>query len=372
MGEMERKISVAMPNLCGNEKNYVDDCIESTWISSGGKYIEKFEEAFASFCGSKYAMSCSNGTVAIHLALIALGVKAGDEIIMPDLTYIATANAVKYCGAVPVFVDINEETWNIDAEKVEEKITKKTKGIIVVHLYGNPVEMDRIMEIANKHNLFVVEDAAEAHGAEYKGKRVGHIGHIGTFSFFGNKVITTGEGGMLTTDDSALEQRIRLYKGQGVDPDKRYWHTVVGYNYRMTNIEAALGLAQLENIDYHLERRRQVVKWYMKYLENRKDLFAFQKEAVGGKSIYWMFSIILKEGIKKDRDSVMLELGQAGIETRPLFYPMHIMPPYADKTVLCPISERISRRGMNLPTHGLLNEEDIEYICSNLLKIVEE
>lgn len=369
---MENKISVATPNLCGNEKKYVDDCIDSTWISSGGKYIEKFESSFADFCGSNYAVSCCNGTVAIHLALIALGVKEGDEIIMPDLTYIATANAVKYCGAIPIFVDVDENTWNIDAEKIKEKITNRTKGIIVVHLYGNPADMDEIIAIANAKNMFIIEDAAEAHGAEYKGRKAGHIGDVGTFSFFGNKVITTGEGGMVTTDDGLLEQKIRLYKGQGVDINKRYWHTVIGYNYRMTNIEAAIGLAQLENVEYHLRKRREVAEHYIKYLGARKDLFVFQQEEKKGKTSYWMFSILLNDSIRKNRDEVMEKMGEAGIETRPLFYPVHLMPPYFDEKVSCPVSEKISAKGINLPTHSLLTEEDIKYICTNLIKIVEE
>ena len=226
----------------------MNDCLDSGWISSNGKYVEKFENEFSRFCKTKYAVSCCNGTVSLHLSLLAHNIKAGDEILVPTLTYIATANAVTYCGANPVFIDSEPETWNIDPSKIEEKITERTKGIIVVHLYGHPVDMDPVSKIAEKHGLFIIEDAAEAHGALYKNKIVGSLGDCASFSFYGNKIITTGEGGMVVTDNQALAEIIRTLKCQGFDPNRHYWHSVVGYNYRMTNIEAAIGLAQLENI----------------------------------------------------------------------------------------------------------------------------
>ena len=235
-------IPVSAPTLAGNEKRYVMDCLESNWISARGKYVEQFEAAFAEFCGVRHGVSCTNGTVALHLALLALGIGPGDEVIVPTLTFVATANAVRYCGATPVFVDCEPETWNIDPGLIESRITPKTKAIIVVHLYGHPVDMDAVMSLADRHGLFVVEDAAEAHGAIYRGRMVGSIGHIATFSFFGNKVISTGEGGMVTTDDAELARIVRLLKEQGMDPKRRYWYPVVGYNYRMTNVTAAIGL----------------------------------------------------------------------------------------------------------------------------------
>ena len=243
------RIAVAAPTLNGNEKRYVLECLETTWISSIGRFITEFERGFARFCGVEHAIAVSNGTNALHLALVALGVTSGDEVIVPSLTYVATANAVTYCGAKPVLVDCDPRTLNIDPAAIAGKITAHTKGIIPVHLYGHPADMDPIISVAREHGLFVLEDAAEAHGAEYKGRRVGGLGNCAAFSFFGNKIMTTGEGGMVTTNDSALAAKLRLYRGQGLDPGRRYWHPVIGYNYRMTNIAAALGLAQLEQVD---------------------------------------------------------------------------------------------------------------------------
>lgn len=365
---MNKFIPIAVPVLNGNEKKYVNDCLDSTWISSQGKYINMFEEAFANYCETDYAISCSNGTVALHIPLLAYGIKPGDEVIVPTLTYIATANAVAYCGATPVFVDCEEDTWNIDPKKIVEKITPNTKGIIVVHLYGNPANMDAIMKIAKEHNLFVIEDAAEAHGAMYKGKKVGSIGHVGVFSFFGNKVITTGEGGMVITSDQQLENKMRLLKGQGMDPNRRYWFPMIGYNYRMTNIQAAIGLAQLENIDSHIQKRKQVAEWYLKHLGDTMNLVEFQTNQIEGINVHWMFSILLERGIDIGRDSLMSLLKEDGIETRPVFYPLHQMPPYFEDTTEYIYSDDIANRGINLPTHGLLTEEDVIYICRCIKK----
>lgn len=365
-----KKISVASPNLNGNEKKYVDDCMNTTWISSGGKYVTEFESAFAEFCGTRYAASCCNGTVALHLALMALGIGAGDEVIMPVITYIATANAVKYVGATPIFVEVDRDTWNIDTKKIEEKITSKTKAIIVVHLYGNPVDMDAVMKIAKEHNLYVIEDAAEAHGAVYKGRKVGSIGDIGTFSFFGNKVITTGEGGMIVTQNEELDKKIRLLKGQGVDPEKRYWHLEVGYNYRMTNIEAAIGLGQLEKVDEHITNRVRVREKYYNLLKDYSDYIEFQTITEGCEAINWMTSITFTSKVTLDRDTIRQKLEEQGIETRPVFYLINEMPPYKDGESFA-VAQEIAGRGINLPTHDLLTDEDIEYICNCLLNVIE-
>ena len=276
-------ISVASPNFIGNEKKYVEDCMETTWISSAGKFVNDFEDKFSEYLGTKHAVSCCNGTVALHMSLLALGVKSGDEVILPSLTYIATANCVSYCGARPVFADCLRDTWNIDPEDVKRKITPKTKGIIVVHLYGNPCDMDSIMDIAREHDLFVVEDAAESHGATYKGRMVGTIGDAGAFSFFGNKIITTGEGGMVVTNNDEIDRHMRILKGQGQDPERRYWFIEKGYNYRMTNIEAAIGLAQLECIEQHIVSKRRVAGWYMKELNGLHEYITFQKVCGGGR-----------------------------------------------------------------------------------------
>lgn len=363
---MHKYIHVASPIFNGNEKKYALDCIETGWISSAGRYTEEFESKFASFCNAKHGVSCCNGTIALHLALLAEGVGSGDEVIVPTLTYIATANAVTYCGAHPIFVDSEPETWNIDPDLIEDKITQKTKGIIVVHLYGHPVDMDPVIAIAKKHGLFVIEDAAEAHGALYKQRIVGSIGDIGAFSFFGNKIITTGEGGMVVTDDDELAERMRLLKGQGMDPKRRYWFPVIGYNYRMTNIQSAIGLAQLENISWHLSKRRDVADLYNKHFGDLRDFIQLPIEKDWAHHAFWMYSIILKDTVKLSRDTFMEQLGKECIETRPIFYPMHVLPPYREQDAGYPVADRIALRGINLPTHSLLTEEDIIYICDKI------
>ncbi len=360
-------IPVAAPALAGNETAYVMDCLQSTWISSAGKYIDRFEKEFAGFCGVKHALSCCNGTVALHLALLALGIGPGDEVIVPTLTFVATANAVVYCGATPVLIDSEPDTWNLDPKLLEEKITPRTRAIIVVHLYGHPADMDTILGIANRHNLFVIEDAAEAHGAEYKGRKVGSMGHISTFSFFGNKIITTGEGGMVTTNDDALAAKVHQLKGQGMDPKRRYWFTVVGYNYRMTNVTAAIGVAQLEKVDWHLQRRREVASWYMEELAGN-PLVLWQPQQPWARHVYWMFTVILDDAVRASRDEVMARLKQSGIETRPVFYPMHVLPPYQQAAAAAsfPVADRLAGRGLNLPTWAGLSREDVRRVCAAL------
>lgn len=369
----KRFIPVAFPALVGNEKKYVLDCLESTWISSNGKYIELFERKFADFCGVEYGLSCCNGTTALHLALLALDVGPGDEVIVPTLTFVATANAVTYCGARPVFVDSEPETLNIDPLKIEEKITNQTKGIIVVHLYGHPVDMDPVLEIAKRYDLFVIEDAAEAHGAEYKGQRVGSLGDIGTFSFYGNKIITTGEGGMVVTNDDALANKVCQLKGQGMDRNCRYWFPVIGYNYRMTNIQAAIGLAQLEKVGWHIQRRRDVARWYYEHLKNITGLILPIKKE-WARNIYWMFNVVLDESIRLERDGIMETLNEHGIETRPLFYPMHTLPPYKalSKGETFPVADRIARQGISLPTWAGLTQGEVDFVCEILTKCVNQ
>jgi len=359
----KRFIPVAAPVLNGNEKAYVMDCLDSTWISSSGKYIERFEQNFAGFCAVKHAAACCNGTVALHLALMALGVKPKDEVIVPTLTFVSTANAVVYCGARPVFVDSEPDTWNMNPNLIEAKITPRTKGIIVVHLYGHPVDMDTVMSIARRHKLFVIEDAAEAHGAEYKGRRIGSLADIATFSFYGNKIITTGEGGMVVTNDDSLITKVRQLKGQGMDPNTRYWFPVVGYNYRMTNVAAAIGLAQLERVQWHIDRRREVARWYYESLKDNPALI-LPVEKEWAKNVYWMFTVVLHDDVTKNRDQVMKELAAEGIETRPVFYPMHTLPPYTrlSRGQRFPVADRLGSRGMNLPTWAGLKREEVAFI----------
>lgn len=363
-----KRISIANPVFNGNEKKYLDECIETGWISSAGRFVTEFEEKFAEFCGTKYALTCANGTVSLHLALVALGIGKDDEVIIPTLTYIATANTVKYCGATPVFVDSEMDTWNMDPRKIEQKITTKTKAIMVAHLYGQSTDMGPILEIAKKHNLYVIEDAAEAHGATYNGKKVGAIGDVGSFSFFGNKIITTGEGGMIVTNNKELYDKMKSLRSQGMDPNKRYWHNIVAYNYRMTNMQAAVGLAQLENIEWHLGERKRVSDLYKKYLKELSEYIQVSKEMEFGNHVYWMYSIILKDNVNMERDDFMRKMEEDGIEMRPLFYPMHTMPPYYEESGDYPVANYLGSRGINLPTHSLLTEEDIKFIVNCIKK----
>ena len=296
---------------------------------------------------------------------MALGVGPGDEVIIPTVTYIATANCVKYCHATPVLVDVEPGTMNIDPACIEAKITPKTKGIIPVHLYGHAADMAAITVIAKKHNLFVLEDAAEAHGATVWDKRVGGLGTCATFSFFGNKILTTGEGGMVTTNDDTLAQKLRLFRGQGMDPNRRYWFPVIGYNYRMTNIQAAIGLGQMERIETALARRKEMAHWYDEALSPLEDRIELPRRAHWAGHVYWMYNIFIKNATEARRDQIMGLLDQAGIETRPVFYPMHILPPYLEETSYA-VADGWACRGINLPSHEGLNREDIYRIAASL------
>lgn len=354
------KISVYQPLLTGNEKKYVNDCLDSSWISSKGKYNDLFAEEFSEYIGTKYATTVANGTLALHLALMALGIGEGDEVIVPAFTYIASANAVRYTGAEVVFADSLEDSWQIDPQDVERKITSKTKAIMPVHLYGHPCDMDSIMEIAYKHRVFIIEDCAEAIGSEYKGKKVGTFGDVAAFSFFGNKTITCGEGGMLVTNNKTLYERAIHIKGQGLAAHREYWHDIVGYNYRMTNIAAAIGLAQLEQVDKFIERKIEISEIYKKEL---RKLPIQVHEAIGEvKHTYWMVSISCVN--LEDRDNLRDYLATRGIETRPTFYPIHTMPMYDHKYQSLPIAEKLGWSGINLPSYPGLCDDEVKYVCS--------
>ena len=363
------RIPVAAPVLDGNEKKYVMECLETEWISSNGRFIAEFEQSFAAYCGVRHAIATNNGTTALHLALVACGIGEGDEVIVPTLTYVATANAVRYCNATPVLVDNDPRTFNIDVELVEAAITDRTKAIIPVHLYGHPVDMDPLRKIADEHGILIIEDAAEAIGAEYHGRRTGGLGNAATFSFFGNKIITTGEGGMVTTNDDELAARLRILRGQGMDPERRYWFPVIGYNYRMTNVAAAIGLAQMERIDTHLKRRKEIAEIYDGLLERISDFVERPHIEPWAEPSYWMYVILLKDSVSRSRDDVMAAMDRMGIETRPVFYPMHVMPPFFEEKHY-PNAELCSGRGINLPTHGRLTAEDVERVVSALEKAV--
>jgi len=361
------RISVASPMLNGREREYLLDCIDSGWISSAGEYVDRFESAFAEFCGVRHAISCCNGTAALHVALVAMGVGPGDEVIVPSMTFIATANAVTYCGATPVFVDSEALRWNMDPALVERSITARTKGIVAVHLYGQPADMDALQAISKRHQLFLIEDAAEAPGARVRGRQVGSIGDLGTFSFYGNKILSTGEGGMVTTDSDSLAASVRLYRGQGMDPARRYWFPVVGYNYRLTNMAAAVGLAQVEQASWHLDRRLEIANGYRELLAGETQL-RWQQPTPGCEDVFWMFSLLLEDA-RTDRDDVMARLSADGIETRPLFIPLHLLPPYqhAAHARCFPVAEDLGRRGLSLPTWAGLTDADIQYVCDRLV-----
>ncbi len=361
------RIPISMPIFNGNEKKYLNECIDTGWVSANGHFITDFESKFAEFCGSKYAVACSNGTTALHLAIECLDIGPGDEVIMPTFTYIATANAVAYSGAKPVFVDVEPHTWNIDPDKIEDAITPRTKAILPVHIYGLPANMDNIIDIAKKYNLYVIEDAAEAHGAKWGDKSVGAIGNIGSFSFFGNKIITCGEGGMLVTNNELFSNKMKFLRSQGVDPNRKYWHLSLAYNYRMTNMQAAIGLGQLEQVSWHMNERQRVASLYKNNLSDYGDLFSMQAIPEKASPSYWMFTIKLSDKVKCERDVVMDRMEKNNIEMRPAFYPMHVMPPYYDASLSFPIAEEISKRSINLPSHANLTEEHINYIVKSLI-----
>lgn len=335
---------VAEPNLKGNEFNYLCDAFLSTWISSTGEYINRFEKGFSDYCGTKHGIAVSNGTVAIHLALLALNIGEGDEVIIPDLTFAATINSVLHARATPVIVDVEEDSWCIDPVEIEKAITPKTKAIIPVHVYGQPCDMDKIMALAKKHKLKVIEDAAEAHGAEYKGKKVGSFGDIACFSFFANKIITTGEGGMCLTNDDLLNDRIRVLRDHGMNKQKKYWHDEVGYNYRMTNLQAAIGCGQLERIDQILESRNEIENKYKSILEEEK-MITFQNELKNQKKVVWMVSVLSQK-----KNEIMHLLKESNLDARPFFYPLSSMPLYAKYAHKMSVSISLSERGFNLPT----------------------
>lgn len=353
-------IPVYQPSLTGNEKKYVNECLDTSWISAKGKFVQEFESAFEKYIGADHAITVANGTVALHLALIALGIGNGDEVIVPTLTYVASVNAIAYTGATPVFVDSLKGNWQVDSDDIERKITEKTKAIMVVHLYGHPCDMTRIMEIARKHDLFVVEDCAEAFGSYFEGQHVGTFGDISTFSFYGNKTITTGEGGMVVTNDETLYARATHLKDQGMAKFRQYWHDVIGYNYRMTNICAAIGLAQLEQADKFLRQKRDVADWYKKYLQGTP--VEFHQEDPNVRHSYWMCSILVPKGV--ERDPLRELLKDRNVETRPVFYPVHTMPMYSQRYQKHRNAEDIGWRGMNLPSWQGLNEDQVRYICN--------
>jgi perosamine synthetase len=351
-------IPVYQPYLSGREKEYVNRCLDTTWISSKGEFVNAFEEGFARYIGAPHATSVHNGTVAIHLALAALGIGPGDEVIVPTFTYVASVNTILQTGATPVYVDSLPDTLNIDPADVRRKITPRTKAVMVVHLYGLPCDMDAITAICTEHNLLLVEDAAEAFGTRYKGQHVGTFGDAATFSFFGNKTITTGEGGMVVMKTNEAHDRAAHLKNQGVSKTREYWHDILAYNYRMTNIQAAIGLAQLEQAEAILAKKRQVAAWYQEALNGIPLTFhAEQPDTVHS---YWMCSVLVADAALRQplRDA----LKAAGVETRPMFYPAHTMP-HCKGEGSFPVAESISARGINLPSFPALTQEQVQTVA---------
>jgi perosamine synthetase len=341
-------IPVANPDLKGNELKYLTNAFLSSWISSQGAYIDMFENLFAGYCSSSRGIAVSNGTAALHLALLALGVGKGDEVIVPNLTFAATINAVLHAGATPVAVDIEERSWCIDPKEMERAISVRTKAVIPVHLYGQPCDMDAIMSIAKKRGLFVIEDAAEAHGATFGGKKVGSFGDIGCFSFFANKVITTGEGGMCVTGSPKIEETLRMLRDHGMSRKRKYWHEAVGYNYRMTNLQAAIGVAQLERIDKTLAMRQGIEDGYKRCFSGM-DFIEFQHDDLPKRrKITWLVSALIKNGM---RDEYIARLRERKVDARPLFYALSKMDIYKPYIFSGKISEAISSMGICFPTH---------------------
>lgn len=358
-----KKIPVYEPVLGEKVRSNVLECIDTNWISSKGAFIERFETAFSARLGGARCASVCNGTVALHLALLAIGVQAGDEVIVPTFTYIASVNAIAYVGAMPVFVDSLQNSWQLDPEDVERRITPRTRAIMVVHLYGQPAAMAKIMEIARRYGLRVIEDAAESFGSYISKQHVGTFGDVATFSFFGNKTITTGEGGMVVTNDPVIDAKVRKLKGQGLAGTREYWHDEVGYNYRMTNICAAIGVAQLEDADTLLARKRMIASRYRETLAGLPLDFFWEIE--GTTNSFWMNCISVLE--LENRDALRKHLAEVGIETRPTFYPAHTMPMYRHVSKgAFPVAEGLAARGVNLPSSPALSFEDVSYIVHHI------
>ncbi len=365
-------IPVCEPLLNGREKEYVMDCMDTNWVSSAGKYITLFEEKFSGYCEVSHGVACSSGTTAIHLTLVALGIGPGDEVIIPDFTLIVSANAIILAGAKPVLVDVDPETWCIDSSKIEEKITPRTKAIMAVHMYGHPCDMESICAIAKKHGIFVIEDCAEAHGAEVNGLKVGKFSDASCFSFYGNKILTTGEGGMVLCDDDALAERLKLLRNQGFR-EPRFVHDVMGFNYRMTNIQAAIGLAQTEMIDEKVEKKRWIGKTYNELLGDCKEI-ALPVERSWAKNVYWMYGVVLRDGFGRDKDELMAMLKERDVDTRAFFCPMSIQPVFKgsdprfpDVSGEYPISVNLWNKGLYLPSGLALTRSQIEEVCRQLL-----
>ena len=359
------QVPLTQPVLDGNELEYVTDCIRTGWISSQGKYVRQFAASFGEYVNNPLAMAVSNGTAALHLALATLGVGPGDEVIVPDFTFAAAVNAVLYVGATPVLVDVDAQTMTLDVRATERALTSRTRAMIPVHLYGHPARMDQLMEIARRHNLIVVEDCAEALGSFFAGRHVGSLGDAAAFSFFGNKTITTGEGGMLLFKEKAMFERATMLRDHGMSPQRRYWHTEVGFNYRMTNIQAAIGLAQVERVADFVARKRWNAQQYHDRLSD-VDGLGLPGDFGPVVNSYWLYTVSLPIEGQRQRDEVLHLLGDNGVEARPVFYPIHRMPPYQQfvpSQTSYPVSDSLADRGISLPSAVTMTEADLDKVC---------
>ncbi|MBT1704577.1 DegT/DnrJ/EryC1/StrS family aminotransferase [Chryseosolibacter indicus] len=368
-------IPVNEPLLNGNEKKYLNQCIDTGWISSEGPFIKEFEEKMAAKVGRKFGIAVSNGSVAIDAAILALGIGEGDEVIMPTFTIVSCAAAIVRVGAKPVLVDCNPDDWNMNVDEIEAKITDRTKAIMVVHIYGLPVNMNAVIAIAEKHGLKIIEDAAEQHGQLYDGKPIGSFGEISTFSFYPNKHITTGEGGMIMTDDEALAEKCRSLRNLCFIPAKRFIHYDLGFNFRMTNLQAALGLAQLERLDEFIAIKRAMGKKYTSLLKDVKGIQLPLEKNNEAENIYWVYAIVLDDTVGFDAEGAMKKLAEKKIGTRPFFWPMHEQPVFHKmglfKNETYPVSERVARRGFYLPSGLALRPDDIDVVCDAVRAILK-
>ena len=376
MKEEKKFIQVNEPLLNGNEENNLIECIRSGWISSEGPFVNQFELTFAEKVNRKHAIAVSNGSVALDVAIAALGISKGDEVIMPTFTIISCAAAIIRAGAIPVLVDSNPNTWNIDVSKIEEKITKKTKAIMVVHIYGLPCEMSKIIEISNTYNLKIIEDSAEMHGQTYQNNPCGSFGEISTFSFYPNKHITTGEGGMIVTDDDSIAEKCRSLKNLCFNTKQRFLHDDLGWNFRMTNLQAAVGVAQLERLDEFVKIKRKMGKTYHNLLEELDSIQIPIKSTDYAENIYWVFGVVLRQNTSFDAKIAMNKLNNLGIGTRPFFWPMHLQPVFAKmglfKNESYPVSENLANRGFYLPSGLALKEQDIITSAEALKNILND
>lgn len=367
-------IPVNEPLLDGNEKKYLNECIDTVWISSEGPVVKKFEENFSGRMNRKHGIAVCNGSAALEAACAAAGLKAGDEVILPAFTIISCASAIVRAGALPVLVDSDPITWNMDAGKIEEKITEKTRAIMVVHTYGLPVDMKPIMEIASKYGLKIIEDAAEAHGQTYFGKPCGSFGIISCFSFYPNKLITTGEGGMILTDDDGIADKCRSLRNLCFQPQRRFVHEELGWNFRMTNIQAALGLAQLERLDEFVIRKRKMGELYTRLLKGCVNIQLPLAKTEYSDNIYWVYGLVLNETAPLDAAAAAKVLAVKGIETRPFFWPMHEQPIFRKMGLFrgekYPVAEMLARIGFYIPSGLALTEEQIVTVAEMVKEVI--